>query len=60
MTIATHPQDTDLLVPLPAQGEANPYTVHTHYFGASVPQAGLELLICHRRRVGLAGIGTVS
>lgn len=32
MTIATHPRDTDLLVPLPAQSEAwNPCTVRRTY-----------------------------
>jgi hypothetical protein len=40
MPIATHPPETDLIVPLPAAGESwNPWTIHTHYFGLSVPEA---------------------
>ena len=45
----SHPvQDpvTDLLVPLPSEGEEwNPYTIHTHYFGALVPEAGVSIFI---------------
>ena len=42
MTIATHPPETDLIVPLPAAGESwDPWTIHTHYFGFSVPEAEL-------------------
>jgi hypothetical protein len=42
MPIATHPPETDLIVPLPADGETwDPWTVHTHYFGFSVPEAEL-------------------
>jgi hypothetical protein len=42
MTIATHPPETDLIVPLPAAGESwDPWTIHTHYFGFSVPEADL-------------------
>jgi hypothetical protein len=38
--LATHPPETDLIVPLPAPGESwNPWTIHTHYFGFSVPEA---------------------
>jgi hypothetical protein len=40
MPIATHPPETDLIVPLPAAGESwDPWTIHTHYFGFSVPEA---------------------
>jgi hypothetical protein len=40
MTLATHPPETDLIVPLPAAGESwDPWTIHTHYFGFSVPEA---------------------
>lgn len=42
MPLPTHPPETDLLVPLPAEGERwDPYTIHTHYFGFSVPEAAL-------------------
>jgi hypothetical protein len=41
MPIATHPAETDLLLPLP-DGEAwDPLTIHTHYFGLSIPEAEL-------------------
>jgi hypothetical protein len=40
MPIATHPPETDLILPLPAPGETwDPHTIHTHYFGFSVPDA---------------------
>jgi hypothetical protein len=40
MPIETHPPETDLIVPLPGDGESwNPWTIHTHYFGFSVPEA---------------------
>jgi len=42
MAIATHPPETDLILPLPAAGESwDPHTIHTHYFGLSVPHAAL-------------------
>jgi hypothetical protein len=42
MTLSIQPGDTDLLVPLPEPGEvAHPYTVHTHYFGFTIPEAGI-------------------
>jgi hypothetical protein len=42
MTIATHPPETDLIVPLPGAGESwDPWTIHTHYFGCSVPEADI-------------------
>src|ERR1700757_112919 len=42
MPIATHPPETDLIVPLPGEGEHwDPWTIHTHYFGFSVPEAEL-------------------
>jgi hypothetical protein len=38
--IATHPPETDLIVPLPGPGERwDPWTIHTHYFGFSIPEA---------------------
>ena len=40
MPLKTHPAETDLLLPLPAPGENwDPHTIHTHYFGFSVPEA---------------------
>jgi hypothetical protein len=40
MPIATHPPETDLIVPLPADGESwDPWTIHTHYFGFTIPGA---------------------
>jgi hypothetical protein len=42
MPIATHAPETDLIVPLPAAGESwDPWTIHTHYFGFSVPEAAI-------------------
>lgn len=42
MPIAIHPPETDLIVPLPGPGESwDPWTIHTHYFGFSVPEAEL-------------------
>ncbi len=40
MTTAIQPPETDLILPLPAAGESwDPWTIHTHYFGFSVPEA---------------------
>lgn len=40
--MVTAPGETDLILPLPAAGEqVHPYTVHTHYFGFFVPEAGI-------------------
>jgi hypothetical protein len=40
--IATHTPDTDLLLPLPRADEQwDPCTIHTHYFGLTVPEAQL-------------------
>jgi hypothetical protein len=42
MPLATHPPETDLIVPLPADGESwDPWTIHTHYFGFAVPEAAI-------------------
>ena len=49
MTAETHsrklhvyPGETDLLMPLPAPGEAwDPHLIHTHYFGFSIPEAAI-------------------
>jgi hypothetical protein len=40
MAFATHPPETDLIVPLPGDGDQwDPHTIHTHYFGFSIPEA---------------------
>jgi hypothetical protein len=42
MAIATQPPESDLILPLPAPGESwDPHTIHTHYFGLSIPEAAL-------------------
>ena len=42
MSMQTQPPETDLIVPLPGEDEHwDPWTIHTHYFGASVPEAEL-------------------
>lgn len=46
MTLQVHAPATDLIVPLPGPGEEwDPLTIHTHYFGASVPEAELGVFI---------------
>jgi hypothetical protein len=46
MPIATHPPQSDLVLPLPGAGEVwDPHTIHTHYFGLSVPEAALGAFI---------------
>lgn len=42
MSLVTEAAETDLILPRPAAGESiHPYTVHTHYFGFTVPEAGI-------------------
>ncbi len=42
MPIGTQAPETDLLLPRPAAGEQwDPHTIHTHYFGFSIPEARL-------------------
>jgi hypothetical protein len=42
MSLALQPGATDLFVPLAEEGEVlDPYTVHTHYFVFSIPEAGI-------------------
>ena len=44
--LATHTGETDLLVPLPAEGETwDPHTIHTHYFGLTVPEAEIGAFV---------------
>jgi hypothetical protein len=40
MSLATQPPESDLIIPLPGEGETwDPHTIHTHYFGFSIPDA---------------------
>jgi hypothetical protein len=41
LSTATHLPETDLIVPLPDGEQWDPHTIHTHYFGFSVPEAQL-------------------
>ncbi len=42
MPHAVAPPESDLVMPLPAPGETwDPHTIHTHYFGFSVPEAAI-------------------
>jgi hypothetical protein len=42
MPVRTQPPESDLLIPLPDPGDSwDPHTLHTHYFGLSVPEAKL-------------------
>lgn len=42
MSLKHHSGATDLLLPLPGQGEeCDPHLIHTHYFGFSVPDAAI-------------------
>ena len=41
MPLQTHAPETDLALPLPHGEHWDPHTIHTHYFGFSVPEAEL-------------------
>lgn len=42
MSLPVQPPESDLLLPLPEQGEVwDPHTIHTHYFGFAVPEAAI-------------------
>src|ERR1700739_4524447 len=42
MSIQEQAPETDLWLPLPPNGaEIDPHTIHTHYFGFSIPEANL-------------------
>jgi hypothetical protein len=46
MPLATSPPETDLWLPRPSAGETwDPHTVHTHYFGLSVPEAEIGVFV---------------
>lgn len=42
MPLNTQPPDSDLILPLPGEGEKwDPFVVHTHYFGFTIPEHGI-------------------
>src|ERR1700683_4571523 len=41
MPIATQSPATDLILPLPDGQDWDPHTIHTHYFGFSIPEADI-------------------
>jgi hypothetical protein len=46
MSVDTQPPDTDLIIPLPGEGQVwDPHTVHTHYFGFCVPEAEIGVFL---------------
>src|SRR5688500_5817458 len=46
MPLATNPPETDLWLPRPSAAETwDPHTVHTHYFGLSVPEAEIGVFV---------------
>jgi hypothetical protein len=46
MPLATHGPETDLLLPRPSAGEVwDPHTIHTYYFGLSVPEAEIGVFV---------------
>lgn len=55
MSLAIQPGATDLLFPLPAPGEAvHPATVHTYYFGATVAEQGIGIMLYLRGQPAFA------
>lgn len=50
MPLATHPPETDLIMPLPGPGESwDPHTIHTHHFGFCVPEAAIGVFAYVRK-----------
>jgi hypothetical protein len=45
MAFATHPPETDLILPLPDGDQWDPHTIHTHYFGFSIPESEIGAFI---------------
>jgi hypothetical protein len=44
--LRTNPPETDLWLPRPSAGETwDPHTIHTHYFGLSVPEAAIGVFV---------------
>ena len=55
MAHATHPPESDLILPLPGAGEEwDSHTIHTHYFGLSVPEAAIGAFIYIRYQPAMA------
>jgi hypothetical protein len=49
VSLSIQPAATDLLLPRAEPGQAlHPYTVHTHYFGFTVPEAGIGAFLYAR------------
>jgi len=42
---AVHPPETDLILPMPDGEEWDHHTIHTHYFGFSVPEAAIGAFV---------------
>jgi hypothetical protein len=58
MSIGTQPPETDMLIPLPPAGERwDPHTVHTYYFGFSVPEAAIGGVAYVRLQPGFPLVG---
>jgi hypothetical protein len=46
MSSKLHAPETDLIIPLPGPGDAwDPHTIHTHYFGLTVPEAAIGVFV---------------
>lgn len=46
MSLGTQPAETDVMFPLPADGEQwDAHTIHTHYFGFTVPEAAIGAFV---------------
>ena len=45
MSILTHRPETDLLIPVEGAEHWDPHTIHTHYFGFTIPQQALGAFI---------------
>lgn len=46
MSVDTQPDETDLIIPLPGEGQVwDPHTVHTHYFGFCIPEAEIGVFL---------------
>jgi hypothetical protein len=45
VALGEHPPETDLHLPLPGDEQWDPHTIHTHYFGLSIPEAAIGAFI---------------
>jgi hypothetical protein len=49
VSLATQPASTDLLLPVGEPGDGtHPYTVHTYYFGFTIPEAQIGAYLYFR------------